>query len=66
MAKADFKLNFLPIAILKMSARIFAINYFNSIVEKAKGFKGSIWEEKVNKNPEMYDFFQKKIDLYFG
>lgn len=66
VAKADFKLSFLPLAILKMSARIFAIKYFNSIVEKAKSFKGSIWEEKVNKNPEMYNFFQEKIDQYFG
>lgn len=36
------------------------------MVKKAKEFKDSKWEEKVKSNPAMYDFFQSKIDEYFG
>jgi hypothetical protein len=54
VTKADFKLAFLPLIILTKSARTFTFNYFNSIVEKARNFKGSMWEKRVKERPEMY------------
>jgi hypothetical protein len=62
----DFKLSFLPLFIVTASARIFTFNYFENIVKRAKNFKGSKWEAKVKSNPDMYNFFQSKIDEYFG
>lgn len=64
VTKADFKLTFLPLWILQRSARYFTFTYFEKIVEKARSFKGSIWEERVKAKPAMYNFFQKKIDEY--
>jgi len=64
-AKADFKLTFLPLFILLKSAKIFTYDYFMNIVKLAKNYSGSEWEDRVRKNPMMYDFFQTKIDEYF-
>ena len=63
--KADLKLGFLPLIILNKSARIFAFDYFEKIVEKAKEYKGSEWEKKVAAHPAMYEYFQQKTDEYF-
>ena len=65
-SKIDMKMNYLPLWILNKSARIFAFDYFKNILEKVKNYKGSAWEEKVKEKPDMYDFFYKKIDEYFG
>ena len=56
------QLNYLPLFILQRLARIFTFNYFEGIVAKAKNYEGSIWEKRVNERPDMYKFFQAKID----
>ncbi len=64
VSKANFMLTFLPLFILQKSARIFTFDYFNNIVKNAKNYKGSLFEQKVNANPSLYDFFQSKVDEY--
>jgi hypothetical protein len=59
-------MNYLPLFILNKSARIFAFDYFKNILDRVKNFKGSAWEKKVQERPEMYDFFYKRVNEYFG
>lgn len=60
------KIDLIPKFILFRSARIFAFDYFKNIIDRINKFKGSPWEKKLKNNPEMYRFFKKKLDEYFG
>lgn len=60
------KMNYLPLFILNKSARIFAFDYFKNILKISKNYKGSPWEKSASESPDLYDFFKKKVNDYFG
>ena len=43
VTKADFKLTFMPLFILQRTARTFTFDWFEGLLAKAKGYKGSKW-----------------------
>ena len=47
----DIGLNFLPLWILNKISQDFGEQFFSNLIEQSKSFKGSKWEENVNKNP---------------
>ncbi len=52
----DLKLNMLPLSILKMVSVNFSQDFYENIVKISKKFEGSIWDEGIRKNPELFDF----------
>ena len=51
----DMKLN-IPMFILIPATTGFGLDFYNGVLKIAKDFKGSKWEQKVQKNPDFFNF----------
>lgn len=47
----DIKLS-IPMFILGPATQGFGVDFYTNILKRAKNFKGSEWEKKVQKNPQ--------------
>jgi len=40
-------------------------DFFNLVIEASAKFKGSKWDQKIQKHPEAFNFYKSMIDNYF-
>ena len=60
-SKVDMHMNLIPQFIVKASALKFGYDYFYNILKINSRFSGSPWEEKMKKNPSVYEYFINKV-----
>ena len=56
-SSVDMKLNFIPNFILMVSARKFALTYFQNILKEQKHFGQSKWSQRLKEKHEIYGFY---------
>lgn len=57
----DTKMDFIPIWLQDKISQDFGNQFYNSVLKQTKGFEGSEWQRNVQKNPALFNFFQKGI-----
>ena len=57
----DMKLDIVPIWLMEKIVIQFGNEYFLNVIEISKKFKGSKWEKSVEKNPHLFNFFNKAL-----
>ena len=52
----DLKLNMLPLSLLEIVSVNFSQDFYENIVKISKKFKGSVWDEGIQKNSKLFEF----------
>ena len=60
----DFGFNFLPFFLKEFIVKKFGKELVEKTIETGKQFKGSIWEKKVQANPDLFALFKSELDTY--
>lgn len=55
----------IPMFILGPATEGFGVDFYSNILRIAKGYKGSKWEQSVEKNPQFFYFVQKRIKEFY-
>ncbi|CEM02389.1 unnamed protein product [Vitrella brassicaformis CCMP3155] len=64
--KIDPKVKFLPLAIQAYLTRTICSWMWVNISKCSKNFKGSQWERRIAKRPEVYSFIENRLKTYLG
>ncbi len=60
----DLKLKYVPMYLIQIGSITFCEDFYNNLVRVSQIFKGSKWEQKVSKDPELFQFTKKIIAEY--
>lgn len=61
----DMKINFVPLGLMEFVCILAFKDFFNLVIEASAKFKGSKWDQKIQKHPEAFNFYKSMIDNYF-
>ena len=62
----DMKVNFVPLWIMEMVCKKFCCDFLQEVVKVSGTFKGSKWDEKVQRHPDTFNFFRESMGSYFS
>lgn len=58
------RLDFLPMWLMEKVSGDFGQDFLKNVLKMSSRFKGSKWEENVQKNPHLFNFFKDAIEEY--
>lgn len=58
------QLDYIPKWMLEAATKTFGLEFFDNVVKICKNFKGSEWDEAIQKEPDLFEFYKKCIRTY--